>query len=82
MRERADFKTRVKGIPCGVVVDSFNVVEPQGKFADSDLDCYGYTEIEYHLLDRKGYRAKWLENKMTDKDKDLIEIEILERGKP
>jgi hypothetical protein len=28
------------------------------------LDYYGFTEIEWDMLDRKGYRAKWLDRKI------------------
>jgi len=43
---------------------------------DSADDYYGYTEMEWELLDRKGYPAKWLENKLTDDDIERIESEI------
>lgn len=44
-------------------------------FCDSDWDYYGYTEIEYDILDRKGYYAKWLLNKLTPNDeRDIEEI--------
>ena len=43
----------------------------------SSDDYYGYTEIEYDVLDRKGYRAKWLERKITDKDAERIREDIM-----
>jgi hypothetical protein len=45
---------------------------------DSDWDCYGYTHIEFDVLDRKGYKAPWLERKMTLADKQRIDEELLE----
>jgi hypothetical protein len=69
----------VAGIPCLIEVDTCNVVK--GSFdrgCDSDMDYYGYSEIEFSVYDRKGYAAKWLEKKMTDADKNRIENEIIE----
>lgn len=79
MREDADIKTRVCGIPCGIVIDSFVHQEPHRGSAQtcwSDIDYYGYTEMEWHLIDRKGYHAKWLERKMEKQDKLDVESEI------
>lgn len=54
------------------------VQEPMGPSADSDWDCYGYAEVEFEVLDRKGYRAPWLEKKMTAEDRQRIEQELLD----
>lgn len=59
----------VCGIPAQAVVTTFNeVMGSHSRDAPSDLDYYGYTEIEFDLHDRKGYRAYWLENKMRKED--------------
>ncbi len=79
-KEQADFTTRVLGIPCGVVIDSCLVVKGQGMRAASDVDCTGFAEIDWRLLDRKGYPARWLQKKMTDGDKEKLEIEIIARN--
>jgi hypothetical protein len=42
------------------------------------LDYYGYTESEWEVLDRKGYKAAWLERKLSSKDESRIESEIAE----
>ena len=42
------------------------------------MDYYGYTEFDYAILDRKGYKAAWLEKKMTAADKAFIEEQIAE----
>ena len=68
---------RVAGIPCIVAVTNFHRQRAMGPTADSDLDCYGYTEVEYELLDRKGYRAAWLEKKVTSNIEDDIKQAII-----
>jgi hypothetical protein len=79
MRHTADFETRVAGIPCGVVIDSYHY-QPRFKgspqLCDSDVDYYGYETIEWFLVDRKGYPAKWLEKKLTESIREDIEDEI------
>jgi len=68
-------ETSVSGIPCLAKVTSFLRVpawKGSAHNCPSDLDYYGYTEIEFELYDRKGYRAGWLESKL-DLDQDLIE---------
>lgn len=79
MRESPDFSTYCHGIPCGIVIDTYLVVPPwRGHLADcpSDLDYYGYTELEYHIIDRKGYWARWLESILTPLDRTQLEDEI------
>ena len=68
---------RIQGIPCLLRVDSFHHVEPQGRYADSDWDCYGYTEIEYTVCTTKGKEAPWLQRKMNDSDCDAAEAAII-----
>ena len=62
----------VCGIPCQVEITNARYVKPQSYSpynCDSDMDYYGYwSNVEYELYDRRGYRAKWLENKMTPQD--------------
>lgn len=66
-----------KGIPCFADVTHLSIVKAQGPRAASDWDCYGYSEVEFELYDRKGYRAEWLERKLSDKDFDAIDAQIL-----
>lgn len=62
----------IAGIPCLAEVTHF--VKVKGSYsADSDWDFYGYTEIEYTVRDRTGYRAPWLEQKLTDRYREEIE---------
>lgn len=72
--------SQIQGIPCLIEVTTFNVVKPwKGSpfTCPSSDDYYGYTEVEFNVLDRKGYKATWLECKMTDKDIARIKEEIL-----
>lgn len=66
------FDISVNGIPALAVVTDYICVAPQGKGADSDLDCHGYSEIEYTIKDRKGYPkvgdAAWLLKIVNDRD--------------
>ena len=75
---KADLETTVAGMPAGIKIDRFFVQKPMGRMADSDLDCFGYKEIEFTVLDRKGYVAPWLQSRMTAADIDRIETMILE----
>lgn len=71
-----EIETRIAGIPCIVKLDSMFVQKPLGPSCDSDMDCYGYAEIEFTVCDRRGRPAPWLERKMTDKDQSRIENEL------
>lgn len=70
--------SRIAGIPCLIEVISVVVQKPLGRMADSDWDCYGYSDVEFEVQDRRGRKAPWLERKMTQADKARIETEILE----
>jgi hypothetical protein len=62
-RHYPDMSTRVCSIPCGVVVTNY-VEADKGSFHCPPSP----EEFEFELYDRKGYRATWLERKMTEKD--------------
>lgn len=70
--------TRVCGIPCIVRVTHYECVPGSGSrwSAASDLDYYGWEECEYDILDRRGRPAPWLERKMTDAERERIDMEI------
>jgi hypothetical protein len=74
----ADIETTVSGIPCLVRPTRVFVQKPMGPSADSDWDCYGYSQIYFDVLDRRGRPAPWLERKLTGKEISRIENEILE----
>jgi len=78
-KQSADFSTTVCGIPCGVVVDTYYY--RKGNYSSQAVDpseYYGEEEIEFTLLDRKGFVANWLYAKMADNDIEQIEEEIRE----
>ena len=69
-------ETRVAGIPCTARIIYVSVVKPNSR-ADSDMDYYGYSEIDWELCDRRGRPAPWLAKKLTPADTARIENEIL-----
>ena len=79
----ADFVTTVAGIPCGVVVTDYVGARPfrQHTFAGAgpgDCDAPEDEDVEWRLVDSKGYPAGWLEEKMNDNDVTRIERECIE----
>ena len=77
MKYTPDFETRVCGIPCGVVIDRYHRTPATHSYrAETPEEYYGDLEIEYFLVDRKGYKADWLQNKMDQYDKEELEIQI------
>ena len=74
-----EIETRIAGIPCTINVTHFSQVRGSFSYnAPSDLDYYGYEEIEFDICDRNGRPAPWLERKATDEDLKRIEREIME----
>lgn len=75
-RYEPDFMATVNGIPCGVVVTS--LIKPERAHATWSREGLvgaepGYDgDCDFFLVDRNGYRADWLEGKMTDGERDLI----------
>ena len=70
---QAEIESTVAGIPCIIGVTHYESVKGSYSYhAASDMDYYGYTECDWELLDRKGYRAAWLDKKMTSRDEDTI----------
>jgi hypothetical protein len=75
----AEIETTVAGIPCIIGVTYYESVRGSYSYhAASDLDYHGYTDCEWEVLDRKGYKAAWLERKLTSSMRDRIEQEIQE----
>ena len=65
-----DFESKVAGIPCKVRVTYYTPYVPASYNGPAEGG-----DFEFDLLDRKGYRAKWLEKKVTEKDVDRLERE-------
>lgn len=77
-RQRADFHTRISGIPCLIRVGRVDIIK--GTYSSSAScpdEFYGSSEIEFNVLDCRGYRAPWLEKKLTPADVARIEAEII-----
>ena len=79
----ADFETTVAGIPCGVVITSYSGARPwrQHTFSGAgpgDCDPPEYEEVEWLLVDSKGYPARWFEEKLNDNDVTRITCECIE----
>ena len=75
------FDTRIAGIPCQIGVTYFHYQPPwrgSAQTCDSDWDYYGYTELEYDVLDRRGRPATWLEKKIDDEIRTEIQLEALQ----
>jgi len=58
-----EFTTRVNNIPCKCRVLKYEPGSPLRIYGPciSDFDPPESAEFEYELMDRKGYRAKWLD---------------------
>lgn len=76
MKPIAELEARVAGIPCLVAVYEYHKGSGSMYTAPSDMDFYGWSE--WGLLDQRGRPAHWLEAKLTDADRDRIEVMIQE----
>lgn len=64
---------RLKGIPCLLGVISYESGEEPYLSGHPDDAFPGYSpQINWHILDRRGRKADWLERKVTKKDDDEI----------
>ena len=80
MKVNGHIDTTIKGIPCQILITSHTYQKPLGPKADSAADCYGYSDSEYTVLDRKGYKAEWLAKKI-DKNTDELICELIDEYK-
>ena len=74
-----NIESNVAGIPCLIEILQCTEVKPWTgpiERCPSSDDFYGYTEIAFNVLDRKGYRADWLTKKLSEEDVERIEEEI------
>jgi hypothetical protein len=73
----AEIETTIAGIPCIVAVTDYEAYTP-AYVSGPPENCYpsegGYGG--YEVLDRKGYRAQWLERKITSRIENSIQDEI------
>lgn len=71
------FKYRVAGIPCQIGVLNYErhaPVSQDSRQCHSDLEYYGYSEVDYVVLDRRGRPAEWLQRKVVDDSNIISEI--------
>lgn len=63
-----DFPWRIQGIPCQILIESYQPYEPMRitGWGFGDADPPEEEELLFQVLDRKGYPAFWLEEKMSD----------------
>ena len=76
------FNTKVGGIPCVCKVTYHTPYRPMRITGSGFGDCDPpeYEEFVFSILDRKGYKANWLEKKLIPSDKErLLEEFNLER---
>jgi hypothetical protein len=67
------FDHTAAGIPCKVVVTDYKPGTPDGRWEPGDPE-----EIEWHLADRRGRKAEWLEARLTCAQFQEIEDAALE----
>ena len=70
------FNTKINNIPCKCKVTNYEAAKPVRIYGSdiSDADMHEPEEFEYELLDRKGYRAAWLDKYVTPEvDRRLLE---------
>lgn len=73
-RYKGDFNTRIAGIPCQIEVTCYSEERPMliTGWGFGDAEPPEPEEFDYLVLDRKGYPASWLADKMTDEDEERI----------
>jgi hypothetical protein len=68
-----DFESSVAGIPCKVKVTYATKYIPESWNGPAEGG-----DFEFELLDKKCYRARWLEKKLTPKDVERLMAEYVE----
>lgn len=75
----AEIEYTIAGIPCLIGVCSFSQTRGTYSQRASDPDeYYGTVDADWVVLDRKGYVADWLANKLTQADEEKILETIIE----
>jgi len=70
--------SKIAGIPCLIEILSCIYIPADRLTGASDIDYHGGYIPEWQVRDRKGYNAGWLGKKLTDKDVDRIDHEVIE----
>ena len=73
------FNTKIQGIPCQCSVVCLGRESPMIRYGSGagDVIAPEYPEFEFTILDRKGYKAPWLEKKLTQQDEVRLQEEFL-----
>lgn len=71
------YQVRILGIPATVEVNSVDYKPADPYCTDSDIDFYGYCEIDMTICDRNGRPAPWLENKMKPSDHEAVKEQVM-----
>lgn len=61
-----EFHTQIEGIPCICRVTHYSPATPMKGAGYGDCDPPEEEEFDFEILDRKGYRACWLERKVDE----------------
>jgi len=74
------FDTRVAGIPCQCMVTTYWPPQPMRITGSGwgDADPPEPEVFEFRLMDRRGYPARWLEDKLTYDDESRLLTEYKE----
>jgi hypothetical protein len=79
----AEIPIRIKGIPALIGLIRYSKIKGSGWYDDaSDIDFHGGVDSVWNILDRRGRRAPWLENKMNQIDCYMVEQAIDEFMQP
>lgn len=73
------FTTRISGIPCQIRIQHLTQPQPMRVYGVGmeDADPPEPGEFEFEVLDRKGYKASWLADKLKRNDIDRLYEEAL-----
>jgi hypothetical protein len=68
------FATRISGIPCQIRIQHLTHPQPMRVYGlgVEDVDPPEPGEFEFEVLDRKGYKASWLADKLKEDDIDRL----------
>jgi hypothetical protein len=79
-RFTADFEITVCGIPCGVVVTDYSAPRDNMRGHPDNWLPDDPEEVEFFLIDRKGYPADWLYEKGDHYEMEREILEMISNG--
>jgi hypothetical protein len=71
------FDTQIRGIPCQCEVINYSAGRPMKIYGTGFGDAHPPEppEFKFNILDRKGYKANWLQAKMAQDDAHRLQEE-------